>query len=256
MTDDSILDLPPVSADLRVPYGTGPQQFGDLFLPKGHSDSTPVVMNIHGGYWRAKYDLTHASRFCRALADSGIAVWCLEYRRVGDPGGGWPGTFEDLLAGWNALTGLAQKHSLDVHRVAVAGHSAGGQLAIALASRKLNITPKAAVSLAGVLDLEKAYSLHLSNDAVVDFLSGTPDRVPEHYAEADPMRLRISIPQALFHGIPDDAVPVQLSRDYARAKKQQGEDVTYKESKTAGHFEWIDPRTPEFAQVREVLKRI
>lgn len=260
MPDDSILSLPPVAADNRIAYGADPNQFGDLFvsksgLPKiGLSQSKalhPVLMFIHGGYWRARYDLLYASRFCRALADSGIAVWSLEYRRSGNPGGGWPGTFEDILTGWSALHRIAGDHNLDLKRALLCGHSAGAQLAVALSSRngKLDPKPKALISLAGVLDLQLADDLHLSRDAVVEFLGGTPKQVPEHYAEADPMRLHIAVPQVLFHGAPDEDVPVALSRAYYAAKQKAGEHVAYHESPSAGHFEWIDPHTPEFQQV-------
>jgi acetyl esterase/lipase len=251
-----ILSLPPLRSDHRIAYGRDPNQFCDLFLPKSNR-SHPVLMNIHGGYWRAKYDLQHASRFCRALADSGIAVFSAEYRRVGNPGGGWPGTCNDVVAAWQYLRSAASKHRLDFDRAGVIGHSAGGQLAIALASRAHELThkPKVAVSLAGVLDLKRAFELHLSQDAVAAFLNGTPDRVPKQYADANPMQLRVRIPQLLFHGVPDQDVPVELSRTYDRAKRSSGERVQYLESGTAHHFEWIDPRTAEFAQVRAALAK-
>ncbi len=252
MSDESILSLPPVPADTRIHYGSDSNQFGDLFLPKSKG-AHPVLMNIHGGYWRAKYDLSYASHFCRALADAGIAVWGIEYRRVGNPGGGWPGSFEDILSAWSALSRLASQHNLNLKRTIVCGHSAGGQLALALASRSagLPLKPKAAISLAGVLDLQRACDLHLSNDAVVEFLGGAPKQRPEHYAEADPMRLTIRVPQALFHGVPDEDVPVSISRDYAKAKHKANEDVSYHESATSGHFEWIDPRSQEFHAVKD-----
>ncbi|HEY0565759.1 MAG TPA: alpha/beta hydrolase [Terriglobales bacterium] len=251
-----ILSLPPVSADHRIPYGRDANQFIDLFLPRTKANH-PVLMNIHGGYWRAKYDLKHASRFCRALADSGIAVLSAEYRRVGNTGGGWPGTFNDVLAAWQHLRALAPKYKLDLDSAGVLGHSAGGQLAIALACRAQDLSPKpkAAVSLAGVLDLNRAFELHLSQDAVVAFLAGTPDRVPKRYAEADPMQLRVRVPQVLFHGVPDQDVPVELSRNYTKAKRAAHENIAYNESRTAVHFEWIDPRTPEFAQIRSALAK-
>ena len=95
MSSDDILTLPPPPADARLPYGTDPNQFADLRLPKTKG-LFPVVMNIHGGYWRAKYDLAHCGHLCAALTSKGIATWNIEYRRVGNPGGGWPGTFEDI----------------------------------------------------------------------------------------------------------------------------------------------------------------
>ncbi len=251
-----ILSLPPVPADARFPYGGDPNQFLDLYLPRTPGPH-PLLMNIHGGYWRARYDLNHASHFCRAFADHGIAACNLEYRRVGNfpaSQAAWPGALEDALAGWSALPRIAKPHALDLSRALLTGHSAGAQLAFALAHRlqsnKSAQPPlRAAVSLAGLLDLQRAFDLHLSNNAVVEFLGGTPAQVPEHYAEADPIRLSISLPQALFHGVPDDSVPVELSRLYFAAKSRAHEPVHYHESPTANHFEWIDPRTPEWNQV-------
>ena len=99
MPADDILTLPPPPADARLPYGTDPNQFGELRLPKGPGPF-PVVVNIHGGYWRAKYDLKHAGHLCAALTAKGLATWNVEYRRVGNPGGGWPGTFEDVRSAY------------------------------------------------------------------------------------------------------------------------------------------------------------
>ena len=90
MSED-ILTLKPPPADVRLAYGSDPSQFGDLRLPKGKGPF-PIAMNIHGGFWRAKYDLLHGGHLCAALTGKGIATWNLEYRRVGNPGGGWPGT--------------------------------------------------------------------------------------------------------------------------------------------------------------------
>jgi acetyl esterase/lipase len=252
MPDDSFLSLPAVAADKRVHYGSGPEQFGDLYLPNSKGPH-PVLMNIHGGYWRARYNLDHASRFCRALSESGVAVWALEYRRVGNPGGGWPGTFEDVLSGWSTLRRIASEYHLDLKHAILCGHSVGAQLAAALASRmqKLDPQPKAVISLAGVLDLQRAFDLHLSSDAAKEFFGGTPQQVPEHYAEADPMRLHISVPQMLFHGVPDEDVPVAFSRAYRDTKQKTGEHVDYHESPSSGHYEWINPRTQEFRSVSD-----
>ena len=152
-------------------------------------------MNIHGGYWRAKYDLQHAGHLCAALTAKGLATWNVEYRRVGNPGGGWPGTFEDLRSAYRYVSQLAQRYNLDLSKMVVSGHSAGGQLALCLAGHETTI--KRVVSLAGVVDLQQAWELHLSDNAVVDFLGGEPSRVPEHYREADPMQLKISVGNAM-----------------------------------------------------------
>src|SRR2546429_1805107 len=123
MPVDDILTLPPPPADARVPYGSDPNQFGELRVPKT-GGPFPVVVNIHGGFWRAKYDLRHAGHLCAALTKAGIATVNLEYRRIGNPGGSWPGSLQDIEAAPRFLPELAKKHKLDVGRLVVAGHSA------------------------------------------------------------------------------------------------------------------------------------
>src|SRR5437868_13107361 len=193
MSED-ILSLAPPPADARLAYGADPNQFGELRLPKtinlpASGQALPIVMNIHGGYWRAKYNLVHAGHLCAALTAKGLATWNVEYRRVGNPGGGWPGTFEDIANAYRFLPQIAKRYDLDTTRVAVMGHSAGGQLAPCLAGHDPSV--KAVISLAGVVDLQRAWEEHLSDDAVVAFLGGKPKDVPEHYQEADPMQLKI-----------------------------------------------------------------
>jgi dipeptidyl aminopeptidase/acylaminoacyl peptidase len=134
----------------------------------------------------------------------------------------------------------------------VMGHSAGGQLALCLAGHELSL--RSAISLAGVVDLKRAFTLHLSNDAVVEFLGGKPSEVPEHYHEADPMELSVThARQWLLHGIDDDTVPVAFSRDYATAKKKAGERVGLMEVAKAGHFDFIDPRSEAWKQVKSAV---
>ncbi|MGC2197290.1 MAG: alpha/beta hydrolase [Terriglobales bacterium] len=252
MSED-ILTLPPPPADTRLAYGSDPNQFGDLRLPEGKGPF-PVVMNIHGGYWRSKYDLLHAGHLCAALTGTGIATWSLEYRRVGNPGGGWPGTFEDIASGYRFLPQIARRFHLDPTKILVMGHSAGGQLAFCLAAHDPSV--RQAVSLAGVVDLERAFDLHLSADAVVEFLGGKPADVPDHYREADPIRL--SIPQAtqiLIHGSADDVVPPDFSRAYVQKKKKAGENATLVEVSKADHFDLIDPRSAAWQRVKGAVLR-
>jgi acetyl esterase/lipase len=250
-----ILTLPPPPADARVAYGTDPNQFGELRLPKG-KERFPVVMNIHGGFWRAKYDLTHAGHLCAALTAKGLATWNVEYRRVGNAGGGWPGTFEDIRNASRFLPQLAKRYSLDAAKVAVMGHSAGGQLALCLAAHEPSL--KRVVSLAGVVDLQQAFQLHLSNDAVIDFLCGKPSQVTDHHREADPMELSIdhATEQWLIHGAGDDIVPSYFSRNYTEQKKQRGENVHYQEILMAGHFDLIDPRSAAWPRVEDTVRRL
>jgi acetyl esterase/lipase len=250
MTTRDILTLPPPPADARIPYGSDPYQFGELRLPKVNGPF-PIVINIHGGYWRAKYDLGHAGHLCAALSSKGLATWNLEYRRVGNPGGGWPGTFGDVRNGYSFLPQLAKKYNLDLTRALVMGHSAGGQLALCLAAHEPRL--KRVVSLAGVVDLQQAWELHLSNNAVVEFLGGNPKDVPEHYHEADPAQLTIAATQWLIHGAPDDSVPASLSRHYAEQKKARGEDVHYLEIATASHEDLIDPLSGAWPKVESTV---
>jgi acetyl esterase/lipase len=247
-----ILSRTPPPADQRLPYGSDPNQFGELRLPKGASGKPAALMNIHGGFWRSRYDLLHAGELCAALAAAGIATFNLEYRRVGNEGGGWPATFDDIRSGWRFFKELADKHGWDRRRLMVMGHSAGGQLAIALAAHEPGM--HAAISMAGVLDLEKCYSLRLSNDAVVGLLGGTPQQVPEHYQEASPMSLSVpkTVKQLIVAGDKDDIVPPAMSRDYV-ARKKVTESVKLLEIAGAGHFDLIDPHTAAWKAVLSAI---
>jgi acetyl esterase/lipase len=248
---EDILNKPQPPPDERVPYGTDLNQFLEVRLPRRPGPHS-VLLNIHGGFWRAKYDLEHTGHLCEALRATGVATFNLEYRRVGDAGGGWPGTFEDI---WSAYRFIQQDHSrfhLDLDRLVVMGHSAGWQLALCLAAHEVSI--HRAISLAGVVDLKKAFALHLSNNAVAEFLGGKPDAVPEHYREADPTEL--SIPRArqwLVHGSEDDTVAPEFSRYYVARKQKTGESVQLLEIPHAGHFDLIDPASKAFGDVENTV---
>lgn len=247
---DDILSLIPPEADSRLPYGSDENQFADLRFPKGKGPH-PLAISLHGGYWRAKYDLGYMGHLCAALAVKGIATANLEYRRVGSAGGGWPGTFADVRSAYQFFLQHARQREFDPHRVVVIGHSAGSQLALCLAAHEKGI--KAVVSLAGVVDLQQAYALHLSNDAVVEFLGGTPAEVGDHYREADPMKLAIRARQWLVHGSEDDTVPPRFSRDYVSAKRKSKEDAQLVEIAQAGHFEVVDPRSTAWKRVETTV---
>ena len=253
-----ILNVPPPPADKRVGYGSDPNQFLDLRLPRRRQKSSiPLVINIHGGFWRAKYDLAHAAHLCAALTSKGIATANVEYRRVGNEGGAWPGTFTDIRSAYHFLRQNARAYSVDANRVVVMGHSAGGQLALCLAAHETSV--KRVVSLAGVVDLQRAYELHLSNDAVVEFLRGKPSEVPDRYREANPMQLSITqARQWLIHGSRDDTVPPAFSRSYVSAKQKRGskEDVHLLEIAGAGHFDLIDPRSAAWKQVEHTVLQL
>ncbi len=145
----------------------------------------------------------------------------------------------------------SRRYGFDAGRVAAVGHSAGSQLALCLAAHE---ALAAAISLAGVVDLQQAYALHLSNDAVVEFLGGTPSQVKDHYQEADPMKIPIKTKQWLVHGSADDIVPPSFSRDYVEAKRKKNERVELVEIAEAGHFDLVDPRSAAWKEVERVVK--
>jgi len=243
-----ILQLPPPKADARIPYGKDPLQFGDLRLPASKGPH-PTLIFVHGGFWRAAYNLDHAGRACAALAKVGVATWSLEYRRIGNPGGGWPGTLDDVLHGAEYLTRLAARYNLDLSRLLGAGHSAGGQLILWLAAQRA-VDLRGVIPLAAVTDLRRAYAEQLGGGVVAEFMGGSPDRVPQRYGAASPMQLLpISVPQRLIHGTTDNIVPFEMSERFAKAS-QNAKLIALK---GAGHFELIDPRAREWQTVQKTI---
>ena len=243
-----ILQLPPPKASARIPYGKDPRQFGDLFLPAGGGPH-PVVVFIHGGFWRNAYSLDHAGHLCAALARAGAAAWSLEYRRIGDPGGGWSGTMDDVLVGAEHIKKLALRYHLDLERMVASGHSAGGHLVLWLAAQNAvnlrGVTPLAAVS-----DLRRAWALQLSNGVVRQLLGGTPDQVPQRYAATSPIELLpISVAQRMVHGTADNIVPFEMSERFVKASR----NAKLIALKGAGHFELIDPRSREWPAVQKTI---
>lgn len=247
-----ILDLTPPPADARIAYGEAPQQFGDLRVPQGPGPY-PVAIVIHGGYWRSAYGLEHIGHLCAALTRAGVATWSLEYRRIGDPGGGWPACGDDVLRGAEYLQPLARRYPLDLARVVAVGHSAGGQLALWLAAQH-KVALRGVVSLAGVTDLRRAWELGLSRGVVLELMGGTPQEQPERYRRASPIELLpFGVPQRLVHGISDDTVPIEMSRRFQAAAAVAGDDTRLIELTDAGHFDLIDPRTKAWARVQSTV---
>jgi acetyl esterase/lipase len=242
-----------ISSPLRSAYGAEPLQFGELYVPKG-SGPYPVVILIHGGFWRAAYRLTLMQALASDLVQRGIAAWNIEYRCVGDTGGGWPGTLQDVACAADYLEMLAPMYALDLTRVIAVGHSAGGQLALWLAGRsrlprnsqlRVSDTPlplAGVVSLAGACDLKHVWHLNLGQGAVTELLGGSPSNVPERYSTASPAALLpLGIPQVLIHGKKDDLVPLIVSQEYVQKAALAGDRVRLIELPGADHFVLIDP---------------
>jgi acetyl esterase/lipase len=247
-----IMDLPAPAADHRFAYGTDESQFGDLRLPRT-SGISPLAIIIHGGFWRAARSLAATNHLCEALREAGVATWNLEYRRIGQPGGAWPGTLDDVAAGAAFVTTIAARHRLDVKRMVVAGHSAGGHLALWLAKRRI-AGLRGTISLGGVVDLRHAWELQLGGGAVNEFLGGSPDELPDRYRQASPIELvPLGVPSRLIHGALDDIVPIEISRRFEAAARNTGDDVQLIPLAGAGHFEVIDPRAQEWPVVRDTI---
>jgi acetyl esterase/lipase len=228
----------------RLAYGPDPSQFGELYEP-ARAQHDGVVVIVHGGFWRARYELSLGAPLAADLATHGYTAWNIEYRRVGN-GGGWPMTGADVAAAIDHLAEL----DVDSSRVVAIGHSAGGQLAVWAAGRKQARVRLAAVAAqAGVLDLRAGVAEHLGNGAIVNFLGGTPDTVPEHYRDADPLYAApLDVPVLCVHTRTDEDVPITQSRSYvacggqARLVEADGD-----------HFTVIDPLHENWRVVRDAL---
>ncbi|UXI70671.1 alpha/beta hydrolase [Tahibacter amnicola] len=199
---------------------------------------------MHGGFWRTPYGRDQMEAVAQDLVGRRYAVWNIGYRRVGEPGGGWPGTFDDVGA---AIDHLALLHadgiSMDLDQVFVAGHSAGGHLALWSASRAApRIRVRAVAGLAPIADLTAGYHLALGGQAAGQLLGGSPQDVPGRYRTASPhAQLPLHIPQLIAHGTEDTAVPVQLSRDYVALAASHGDPVTLAELSDTSHMAFLDP---------------
>jgi dipeptidyl aminopeptidase/acylaminoacyl peptidase len=229
-------------------YGAEPDHEADLLMPEGDGPHRLAVL-LHGGFWRARFTRSTMTALAVDLADRGWATWNVEYRRVGT-GGGVPETLDDVRAAIDALTGV--QAPVDAARVVVIGHSAGGQLALWAAGLASVV---AVVSLAGVCDLGSAARMRIGDGAALEFTGGTPEERPEAYAAADPVRLLPAGAEVLLvHGDADDRVPVEQSRNYARASRDAGGRCELLELAGADHFAVIDPRTQAWSSVAERLE--
>ena len=239
----------------RIAYGDAPSQFGDLYLPSDDPRSTVVL--IHGGAWETGEDLSLVRPMARDLRREGYAVWNVEYRRVGEAGGGWPGTFEDVAAAIDHVDALADDHPVDPEGVVVVGHSAGGTLALWAAGRDGDIEPRGYLSLAGFTDLEACVQEDLLAGACARLLGGSPAEVSGRYQDASPLeRLPTGRRQSLVHGEDDDIVPVRQSEGYAAAAEAAGDPVTLVTVPNAGHFQLIDIHHPAYGQVLDQIRTL
>jgi len=261
MSASDVFALPQPEPDHRLPYGGDPLQFGELRVPEGEGPF-PVVIVIHGGCWLAEYDLGYMSAFADALTTAGVATWSIEYRRVGDEGGGWPGTFQDVADAADELLEIAFEYKLDMDRVAAVGHSAGGHLALWLAGRKWlesddplrgegPLALNGVVALAGIPDLAAYAAPEGCGAAVSGLLGGEPDEVPDRVRRASPIAMvPFGVTQMLVIGEHDSIVPKSQAEGFIDAGRQLGDTVAVSTILGAGHFELVDPSHEGFEIIR------
>lgn len=246
----------------RLDYGAHEDQVGDLWLPAGLVDPVPVVVLIHGGFWLQQFDLGLMDPLAESLARAGYAAWNIEYRRVGGAGG-YPQTFDDVAAAVDHLAVLDDDR-LDVARVAVVGHSAGGHLAAWVASRGAlpddapwadpAVRPVVAFPQAGVLDLVACAENRVGGTACPDLLRGTPAQEPEHYALTSPIELLpIGVPVIAVHGDDDGNVPLAQSETYVDRAVAAGDPAELVVVDGADHFDVIDPAHESWTAILDRL---
>ena len=265
ITFSQLLARPRAAADQRIAYGPEALQFGELWLPRG-GGRHPVIVLIHGGCWRADLPGLELMDYMAAdLRDRGYAVWNVEYRRIGHPGGGYPGTFQDVAAGLDHLRELAPQHSLDLRRVAVSGHSAGGHLALWAAARDRlpaesplrtadPLPVRGVVSLAGIADLD-AYRQTgpdaCGGPSTIDGLVGVQQAGGRDvFADTSPPALLpLGDRQLVISGALDRIVPPRFGQDYAAAAAARGDPAQSVVLEGAGHFEIIDPTSTVWPRI-------
>ena len=248
-----------------VRYGSHHAQVAEVWRPPGVVSDRPVVVLIHGGFWRQLYTKRLMHRMARAIVAHGWVAYNIEYRRVGRfGGGGWPVTFDDVV---DALDALAGVEGVDQRRIVTCGHSAGGHLALWAAARRSGGTgsrvgPRGvrvhtAISLAGVVDLAAAARHRIGGDAVPDLMGGGPDEVPQRYALGSPAQLMpTDTRQLLVHGLDDTTVPPALSRDYVDLVRSRGGAARYVPLPRVAHMEMIDPGGAAFPEVLACLDEV
>ena len=241
---EAVFALPFRDSDHRINYGPDALQFGRLWLPD--ENSRGLLVFIHGGCWLNQYGIDHVQAVSTALAQEGYAVWALEYRRTGDSGGGWPGTFDDIVAGINQVNNLSP-YGVIAERLALLGHSAGGHLAVLAGARSdlLEVEPDLVVGLAAITDVV-SYSRGQNSCQQVTptFMGGSAEERTAAYYDANPVNHGVHSPTVLLQGDIDQIVPLsQATLPAADTRISEG----------AGHFDWVHPGTPAFRELLQIL---
>jgi acetyl esterase/lipase len=245
-----VAKLPSAPPAARIVYGSAPQQYAELRLPAGKGPF-PVVAILHGGCWIDYATADYMAHVATALTKEGFATWNVEYRRAHEAGGGWPGTFDDAEHGVAAVEHATQ-YPLDLKRVVVIGHSAGGQLAL-YAGTKLHLP---AVSLAGIVDM-RAYARDGLKDCAegeLRVMGGTPEEHPERYRAVSPIEmLPLKIPHVLVWGEADAIVPERLFTAYEKRARDAGDAMQVVRVRDAGHHDLCSAEGPGWRQIVQAI---
>ena len=238
-----VLAVPYREADITHNYGENQFQFGQLWLPATTPARASLVL-IHGGCWLNQFDITYSHGLSSALADAGFAVWSLEYRRTGDEGGAWPGTFEDIIAGINSLNDI---DAIESENLAILGHSAGGHLALLAGARSelLDMEPDLIVGLAAISDVVSyAAGSNTCQTATPLFMGGDVSDRAQEYFDANPSNHGLHENTVLLQGDVDEIVSLsQATLSGARTIITSG----------ANHFDWAHPGTLAYRRLVELL---
>ena len=242
------------------------QNWADLYLPPGDhaADSIPLVVLIHGGGWQAPIGADVFVGFSRRLAERGLAVYNVEYRRVG-LGGGWPTTFQDVAAALDHVPNVQAAHpSISTENAIVVGHSAGGQLAMWSGTRHNldddeigaapRFRPTYAISLAGALDLRQ--TVREGNPRALRAMGGRPNQVPDRYASVSPIEnIDPDMPVVAMAGTADEVINPNQAGRYIAAVRKAGGRGTLVEFPGVKHTEIVDMSAPVFPEVVEIVSR-
>jgi acetyl esterase/lipase len=271
MAPQELQSLPAQDADKRIAYGKDSSQFADHRVPSGPGPH-PVAVLIHGGCFKAAYaTLRDLAPMGDALKADGIATLNIEYRRTGQPGGGWPGTYLDVSNAIDHLSIIAKENALDLNRVVVVGHSAGGHLAMFAAARSRvpassaihtnnPLRIRGVVDLAGPVDMSAhipEYETLCRDSVITTLMGGTPQTVPERYTQASPIKLvPLGVPQVLIIGEHEDFVPRPLIDAYASAAARAGDSVRVIIAPGVGHFEIASPKASPWPAVESSIRAL
>jgi acetyl esterase/lipase len=246
--DDDVMTRASEPPDAVLRYADHVAGLVDVHLGGRGSEPRPLIVNVHGGFWREEYDRVHARPLANALAREGFVVAMPEYRR--GPGT-WRDTTDDVDSVVAALPDLLRGIGIETTSTRLLGHSAGGHLVLWLANQPHRLDR--VVALAPVGDLREAVERDLGAGATVDFLGGRPDELPEVYDAADPatrMRLRPDVDVIVVHGDRDKQVPVECSRALAR----RFDWLDYRELLGANHYDVIDPLSAAWPTVLAAVR--